>query len=1299
MTWLAYVPYDVALETLARPNDDPVGNEQRGQAVTLFADVSGFTPLSEALGATGTAGTEELTRILNGYFEPMIALIASYGGIVSKFGGDALTIVFPVEGDLDDTVHRAVHCALEMQANMGRYQNMTTSAGQFSLTMKAGLALGSVYRAIVGDVTTRLEHILAGEALDGCADAEHHAKSGEVVVADKLLPHLPPCQSVSLGAGFSRVVSLSRRAAPQPMPVLPPSNAVSTLAAFLHPVIAQRVAAGHTGFINEHRKIVVLFARFEGFDYDSDPDVGTKLQAYLNRVIDIVAAHDGYLNKIQMGDKGSWFLGVFGAPLAHQDDEVRALRCAAEIAQLDVPVRVGVSAGFAFCGQIGSSLRREYTVIGDVVNLAARLMQAAQPGDIIASRVVYQAAEHSFVWEALPPMTVKGKSEPVICYRLGGAKESSPRVANYFGTMIGRVEELERVQPRIISALNGHGQMVGITGEPGIGKSRFTVELIKRVTAAGDFVGYTGECQSYSVPYFVWSPIWREFFGLNPAWSPADQIAHLEARLTAIDPHLAQRMPLLREVLKLPIPDNALTESLDGRLRVDLLFSLLAACLRAHSGPLFFVLEDCHWIDPLSYDLLESIGRVIVDLPVLIIVVYRAATLPIANLNLDPIHLTDFSPQEAARLIDLKFAQRLGESDITPALAQQIIDKADGNPFYIEEIVNFICDRQQLDPAAIDIPDTLHKLVLSRVDQLTQAEQLTLKIASVIGRQFRSGWIGGAYARVGSSDEINQHLDRLRARDMVRLEKLTPEPEYSFKHIIIQEVTYDSLSHDLRDELHEQIGLFVERTYDSYIDILAYHFGRSRNIDKQRVYFRKAGDSAKASYANEVALHYYERLLTLPDVAERSRVQRAMGEVWELTGQWETARGLFDSALSQADSERAAAEALNALGHLLAHHGEHDEALGVLQQAAARFEQLDDAPGINLVLETLCFIYLRQGKYDLALACADRQLEIANDDPRAASEGYTNRAWALSDKGELDKALEDLERALNIADETHYQRGIIHICNDIANVYLRQGNFTAALDYCSHALSSAQEIGYRQAASINIANIGEIYRYLGSYDYALNCYAEALVIFRELGDRGNLTVTLANIGLACLSLNHEALAEDFIRRTVELAQKIELLPIVCIASQTLAELYFRQQRADEAQIYGQQALEIARQLAMREQELGAQLVLARLPVLRGQATPAQVIREIESWLPAWSAESEQAAIYDALCQLGNHQTAQAAANLYDRLFQETSDFRYCERYAALTGRKLAAPPPLSMLEGVPTVELAHVHALLDTIRD
>ncbi|HEX7974040.1 MAG TPA: AAA family ATPase, partial [Anaerolineales bacterium] len=680
---------------------------------------------------------------------------------------------------------------------------------------------------------------------------------------------------------------------------------------WLLPPVFERLRGGRGEFLGEFRPAVALFLRFTGLDYDEDPQVGHKLDAYVRWVQSILKRYEGYLMQLTIGDKGSYLCAVFGAPVAHEDDPQRAafaaleLRCPPSSLGAGFDPQIGITRGVMRTGAYGGSQRRTYGVLSDEVNLAARLMQAAAPGQIIASKPVWAATLPAFTWEALPEIRVKGKAEPVTIFSLAGLKTHPSAPAKYFLPMVGRQAELSLAIQKLDLAASGRGQVLGIVAEAGIGKTRLIAEIV-RLAEQRSLPCYTGECESYGADtsYLVWQNVWREFFNLDPNAEHEDQASSLQAQLAAIDPLLAARLPLLGTLLRLPVPDNDLTRSLDAKLRKTSLEALLVDCLRARAlagPPQVIVLEDCHWLDPLSQDLLDAIARAAMSLPVLLILAYRPEQLPhlqaprVSKLShFTGIHLAEFEPEEAERLIHLKLDQFFGEhAQAQPAFIEKIIERAGGNPFYIEELLNYLQDKGigPLDYETLeqqDLPSSLNSLILSRIDQLTENQTAALKVASAIGRLFKAAMLWGVYPQLGEPSQVLTDLETLARLDLTQQESGEPEVAYLFKHVLTQEVTYESLQYATRAILHEHIGKYIEEhsagALDQAVDLLAYHYERSQNTAKKREYLLKAGQAAQGKYANTTALHYYRRVLPLLSPAEQVGVMIKLGQVLELVG-------------------------------------------------------------------------------------------------------------------------------------------------------------------------------------------------------------------------------------------------------------------------------------------------------------------------------------------------------------------------------------------------------------------------------
>ena len=1307
--WLSYVPQYI-VQDLER--DAGAEHERRFTAVTLFADVSGFTAISEALGQSGRRGTEELTTILNSYFDPMIQLIRSFGGYVGKFGGDAMTVLFPYDAKTKQAVvRRAIQCALEMQSNMGRYNDMMTSAGVFSLTMKAGLGIGPVYVATVGDSRFRLEYVIAGAALDQCADAEHHAQPGEVVVANALLPFAGKNTFQEKSEEFSVITNLQRRARPKPLPVLQTISleTTETVSSFIHPSVVGRLRLGQMGFVNEHRMVTVLFVRFSGFEYDTDPDVGKKLHSYLTNVIHITRKYDGYLNKVDMGDKGSKYIILFGAPIGHEDDEERAVRCALELNGLPVSVSIGINTGFVFSGQVGSSVRQEYTVMGDPVNLSARLMQAAPPDAIYVSETTRNRISGEFVWQMLPPLTMKGKSEPVQAFEVSGLQTD---VANglveprYRLPLIDRDAERPLLTQLISDAEEGNGHILSIIGAAGVGKSRLNAALIRQAQGAG-FAVFGGACQSYgqNASYLVWQPIWRNLFELSPDWSLSQQIQQLRLFLAPMDPRVDRRLPLLRDVLNISLPDNNLTEALEPQLRMELLRAFLLDCLRfrARQQPLLLVLEDGQWMDPISRSLLEYLARNIAGLPVLIVLLYRpsdsAQSSPFEwtkQLNhAQTITLDVLSNEESKMLVLAKMSQLWPDTtQFSERLVSQIVEKADGNPFYLEELVNYVHDHE-LNPVGetavfqLAIPDSLHSLIISRIDRLTELEQTTLKVASVIGRLFSARWVWGSYPELGPETAVRTYLDTLNRLDLTPLYQPEPELEYLFKQITTQEVAYESLAYATRSRLHHSLGAYLETAYGDnlapLINVLAFHFGQSDDTDKQRTYFKQAGDMAKAAFANDTAVSYYERLLPICDESEQVAVNLQLGEVWQHIGAWDKAEAAFRDALQLsnaiddtaliAKSELALASLL-----LLARSEAADTIFQMLHSANARFQELDDEAGAGQVAEQLGFAFLQRGDYEQSRNYSQQRLHIAQslDDQVGICTAFENIGLAYLEQGMHADAAENLQHSRSIADEHDYQVGVILANNDLAGAFWQQGDFSQALSYLQQARSAAREIGYKEIVGISAGNAGSVYQFFGESDNALLCFHQALQIANELGDRPNILTFTYNIGYVFAHQQRFDLAEKIVHFAYGLADEMEAAYFLSRSLYLLTEIEYERGNFAQAQRWNEDALTLATETAVLDTQFKAELMAIGLDVKLGEAGVETAVLAYKKLLNTLEDDSERAAVHFEMWRLTGEQDGnwETAVQLYRQLYNQSPQHEFRRRFQLLTGGDLPEPPSL-----------------------
>ncbi|EFO81707.1 adenylate/guanylate cyclase [Oscillochloris trichoides DG-6] len=1329
---LAHLPYQIASDLLHHA-DAMVGRTHHDRAVTLFADVSGFTPLSEALSRFGQDGTEDLTALLNDYFAVMIDLIAAYGGVVASFGGDALTAIFIIPSGQPDTpiVQRAIRCALDMQMLVTSYHNIETRAGQFSLEIKIGLALGSVLSTVVGDPDVRLQSVTAGLALEQAAQAEHLAHRGDVVIHRDLLALAPEAEVANDYGDYLQISRMSGQPNYAPLPTLPEiaPTLLPILSTFLHPSLARRLMDGKAGFINEHRSITVLFVGFSGFDYDLDPEVGSKLQTYIAQVARIVERYDGDLNKIDMGDKGSKLVVIFGAPVAHENDAERAMRCALALRDLRVEhlgigidphipppsgfsIRIGIASGLVYCGLVGSEERREYTVMGDTVNLAARLMQAAAAGEIIAASGSHRPVADQFLWTPLEAMPVKGRSRPVPVFRLEQEQQRASRHQEpaYRLPMVGREAEMQVVEKKIDQTRRGHGQVVGICGEAGMGKSRLVAEVIRMAARRGMAV-HSGECLSHggTISYLPWQSLLLGIFEVDPNWSKEVQINHLRTRVSQFCPHVLRRLPVLAGAMNLSVAESEQTRGLDVRVRKDVLETTVMECLRAMSADgtaILLVIEDCHWIDPLSHDLLEVVARGITNLPVMILLAYRPPEhehhrLRVTRLpHFQELLLHEFSLRETEWLIGLKFGYLFGARGVLPSsFVERITTRSQGNPFYIDQMINYIQD-QGISPfdaqalSMVRLPDSLRSLIISRIDRLSEQEQITLKVASVIGRVFRASWLWGIYPQIGHPVQVQANLDRLSRLDLTPMEKAEPELEYLFKHMITQEVAYESLAHATRTMLHEQVGDYIEREFaddvEHYLDMLAYHYGRSENLQRQRHYFRQAGQAAQAAYANESALEYYRRLLPLLEGAEQVPIFTRMGEVLKLIGRWDEAMAAFQQATEIANTTNNRTGAMhcqNAAAQLLAARGEYAEAMGLLEQIIPAWEELGDLEGRYNALRILGSILIARGAYTRGLRSIEHAHELAVQlkDETLIARSISAMGVVYLDISDYEMALYCLERSTQMATRLGEWDLLAFSREHSASIFLNQSQVREALDIFQELLLRAVEIGDRWAMARLSREIGRAHTLYGEIHVGIECYARQLVIALDLGERRELAIGLGYLAAAYTQLGEYRMAERVSELAITLCDAINLVYWGCQFRHDYAQLQMSQGRYAEADTLNRAALDEAHRLGSNHaMQLQATLLAARLDVQLGRVSAPSVIERLRMLNEDWYGPCEEATIRYTIWQLDPSQEAEreAAGAIYQTLAITQPTAQHRTRALELGNPTL---PPLATLPDPPSL--------------
>ncbi len=1164
---------------------------EHSDGATLFADISGFTPLTEALAQSLGArrGAEELTRQLNFVYDTLIAEVDRFGGSVIGFAGDAITCWFaePTSAGHPSASLRSVACALAMQHGMEAFAAVPLPDGQHvALAMKAAVTTGSARRFLVGDPSIQTIDVLAGNTVARMATAEHLANKGDTIVDTPTAERLSDWLLVSewreeegTGERFGVVSGLNCLVMPLPWPpvsldALPDQEVRS----WLPSAVYERMESGLGEFLTELRPAVALFLRFGGIEYDGDPDACVKLDAFIRWVQQIIVRYEGNLLQLTVGDKGNYLYVSFGAPIAHEDDVRRAVSAALEF-RLPPPemdwltgVQIGLSRGTMRTGSYGGHTRRTYGALGDEVNLAARLMQHAGSGDVWASERIYDNVLDAFRWEMLPPLKVKGKKEPVKVARLIGPLATSREETGFSGAMVGRKVELAALQTAVQPIFSDKfGGMAYVYGEPGMGKSRLIFELRRRLTESHTINWFTcpveGILRQSLNPfrYFL-----RTYFEQSTERSTDankaifnELLDQLIENLRELDrPQMADELERTRSFLGALVDlhwENSLYEQVESKLRFENTLAAFVALIRAESVrmPTIVYIEDIMWMDEDSLSLVQVLTRSAAGYPYVVLLTSRYRddgeryVIPVdADVPTLAIDLNQLSSEDIGAMA----AQALS-ADVDPQSVALLAEKTNGNPFFIEQLALDLRERgalalneagsyQLVRRDLAEVPANINAVLVARLDRLPVQIKAIVQTASVLGREFETRIL---WNMLKDDPEVDA---KIKQAETAAIWTSMSEARCLFRHALLRDTAYDMQLRSRQRTLHELAGSVIETLYvdelEAHAPDLAFHFGHAEELPKEWRYSRMAGESALARFANAEAVTYLSRAIELTpsdDMDSHYSLLLMREEVYDVQGareaQAQDMEHLIQLAAAQDDPPRLVEVELRR-----ARYGEStgDYKLAVeAATAAVEVARAADLPSLE------ARGYLRWGQalwrtsnYSIARERLEQALALAKvaNLPRVEEDSLRNLGNVADDQGEYADAQRYFEQALEIARSIGDRRGEGRTLNNLGLVADNRGDRAASREHYQQALRVCREIGERLSEGVTLNNLGLIAYAEGNYASARQYYQQALAVCREIGDRQGEGIAFNNLGLISHAHGDYVVALDEYQQALALSREV-----------------------------------------------------------------------------------------------------------------------------------------------------------------
>ncbi len=943
-------------------------------------------------------------------------------------------------------------------------------------------------------------------------------------------------------------------------PIISSSTPSAELGVLVGSDLKQRFYQAGLESAGQRRTVTVLFADlsdYTGLSAQLDDEALFEIiQRFIEMLAEKVYQFEGMVDKIT----GDGLMALFGAPIALENPAERAVRAALEmqagLVQLNrqlenslgerLQMHWGLNRGSVIVGGIGSDLLVDYTAIGDSVNLARRLQEAAPEDTILVSESVYRTTRSLVDYQELNGLKLKGYQSGVTGYQLLGLKSAPGRARGIKGLhapMVGREAELQQVN-RALDDLSQahHGQMVTLIGEAGIGKSRLTAEFKSRINP--DQVALLeGQSLTYrkSVSYWIFLEIIRDYLRVPPGNSKTEiHEKLLEMTGELLGSESSRVLPLFEKLFNLEPSDPIASQRLNyldaEQLRQQNFIAIRNLLLAiADQQPLVVILEDLHWADEISLDLLSFLIEAINDHSLMILAITRPMpegtldqVLDLAQQHLGErcatIHLDSLSEQQSDQLL----FGLLGVSGIPEQVRAQIIQRASGVPFYIEETLRMLIDKQilvqdsgewKLDAEVdldLEVPENLQDLILTRFDRLPAQQRSLLQTASVIGREFSTELV---IEVMNLDDQVNLKslLSALVEKAFILPAEDHSYQGYLFRHVLTSDAVYRTLLRKDRSNLHGRVANSIEQVFaeqlDSQVEVLAGHYLRSEFLDKALHYLILAGLKSAREYANLQAQRYFEEARNLLGDIEHSAEQAwqvwlGLGDVLVFIGEYEAARSCY----------------IELVGSYISSQG---------KEFSSRQ---------HVVYRKIATTYERQGEFDQAL----EQLEIANQklqslrnsSPVARAQILNDQGWIHFLRGNFQDARSSLQAALDLVAGSEELSVVASINNRLGAVSYQLREYKQAASYVRESLELRKMLGDLSGEARLNNNLGLLGLMSGDLHSAESNFYQSLELLEKVGDTEGIALANINLGLVKYDLGDYESAQVHLEKAVSVSERI-----------------------------------------------------------------------------------------------------------------------------------------------------------------
>ncbi len=1189
------------------------GNTSSGsfRAPALHVDIAGFTSITEELMKKGRQGAEDLSILINRIYEPLIAAIYQGGGFITTFAGDGITAVFP-----GDRGQRALASAERIMKGFSRGEK------RFGRRMKARLGLAggeTAWRIYGGD---RKAFCFFGPAIEECARVTKGREAGRIDTAES----------------FDRLTGVSR--------VSTPGRVRPTIAGKFYPGTVLRARPG-----GEFRNVVSMFLGLS-------PGEMAKADVMVSRILSKTAEYGGYFNGMFFDDKGPHILIVFGAPVSYEDNADRALSLARELRdEFENRIRTGITSGTAFAGVVGSSRRCTYTVLGDCVNTAARIMQNAGWGSVCLPGDSQGVFSRRLFTGNPRELRLKGKGHPLEIVDLLNITDM-PEGIGFSGVLVGRGAEMAELNGRLEPL--ARGKFAGVTcvyGEPGVGKSRLLADLISGLPGYRSFTMRTDGILKKGLGPFT--HLLKEYSGQSKITGDVDGEAAFKGKWDSLIatleglPDRGRTEPVIHELQRTRsllaamlgfFSESSLHGQLDARGRFDNTLLALKAFFKAQSliAPSIFLLEDLHWLDTDSMAALKTITRNVEGFPFAIAVSSRFlddgspppldldGTVPVHGMTLEPLR-----GREALVLAEARLSSRLSGE-----LSSFIMERTQGNPFYIEQFCRYLAENSLLlkGPDGLylcrdepEIPESIESVIVARMDRLSGKLKELVQTAAVLGREF-DVQVLSAMLR-GDNDSL---LSLLAEGEREAIWSALSELLYIFSHTMLREVAYGMQLRRQLQTLHRLAAVSMEDLYRGssgrFADI-AYHYEKAGIEGKAVEYLRKAVDFATGEYRNQEAVDLLKRLL-----AHRTSPEDRIGTELEMLyplvrlGKWTEAEEIIKrnrKIALERSLDDCYADCCRHHAALEHRRGSNEEAIKHLETAWEHYERVGNEKGLMESRSVRANINMVMGNFDSAQEDLEESIRLAE-----ASGDMDFLAMNTSDMGnvhlyryQLDDAEKYLKKAREIAVKCGNMRVEANTVNNLGVVEYYRRNYDECRRYLDEYMGISERVGDRESMTHVLGNIGVMHEQKGDLDGAMSFYTRQLAMAQELGIAYSMAFAMRQTGHVHLLRGDFSAALEWMTRSLETTAAVGDTRNRASTTKEIGKLYMSMGCREKAREFLEEALDLSDGLD-KDVQIGTLYQLALLSMKEGRRREAA--EHVESLIAMRREIGEELQLLDSL---------------------------------------------------------------------